>query len=214
MITILDLLISLLDKLGILGLMKERLLEAPRDTFHKLLDSLEALQVIYGLIDQMYLDYSRLQFDVASKVDQLDKLIALEADQRAAKAAAARAYYQRLVEIYQQHLVQWIGKHLSQSDQERINEAFQACILGEKNILSLFEHVADQIAKEATITRELLEKDQFEKANQRVMAFRTEMAPIRQKINTSMGVLIDLETTLSMHSHIQQTNSSSPNEHD
>ena len=196
---ILTLILDLLEKLGAFEYIKDKLLQAPSNILNEVINFLQEIEKVCDLINEMILDYLRLQIDPSTWEVQLDQLLQLEADPRMSKVAGASPIQSVLIKRYQKHLKSWFENKLSLSEQERITEFFQTYLLKEENIFSILEYVAQRISQEAKETRELLDTSQLEEAQRRITAFRTEIFPIRTKINTIKGQLMYIENMLSLH---------------
>jgi hypothetical protein len=190
----LDQILNLADKLGVIGTLKAKLLRQPQPAADKLVAVLGELSKIYGACDAELLRYLSLSFDPTGNIaDERAVLLTLEGGQLSLRANEARGHCQKIWNIYDHHLRRWFHEVLAPDEAAAMQELFQRLSYADSQMESAILELTRWLSREAEATLDLVDAGQLDEANRRIRAARKEVQGIREAIVRAMSELLKLQ---------------------
>ena len=190
----LDQILNLADKLGLIETLKAKLLRQPQPAADKLVAVLGELSKIYGACDAELLRYLSLSFDPAGNIaDERAALLTLEGGQLSLRANEARGHCHKIWNIYDHHLRRWFHEVLAPDEAAAMQELFQRLSYADSQMESAILELTRWLSREAEATLDLVDAGQLDEANRRIRAARKEVQGIREAIVRAMSELLKLQ---------------------
>ena len=190
----LDQILNLADKLGLIETLKAKLLRQPQPAADKLVAVLGELSKIYGACDAELLRYLSLSFDPAGNIaDERAVLLTLEGGQLSLRANEARGHCQKIWNIYDHHLRRWFHEVLAPDEAAAMQELFQRLSYADSQMESAILELTRWLSREAEATLDLVDAGQLDEANRRIKAARKEVQGVREAIVRTMNQFLTLQ---------------------
>ncbi len=177
------------DRLGAIEAVKRKLIAQPDPAAAQLVTVLEELSKIYGAMEDELTTYLSLFF-AESEQKQLAHeraaLARLEAGAIRARMSEARGRCGKIWNIYVRYLTPWFQRVLNPHESEHVSELFRELSEVDSHMVDAIAEIADWLTEEAKATLDLVEQNNYEDANARVVAARRVVRPMRERIADSM----------------------------
>jgi hypothetical protein len=177
---------------------KRKLIKQPDPAAAKLVTVLEELSKVYGSMEDELTTYLSLDFD-ESDPKQLAReraaLARLEGGAIRARMSEARGRCGKVWNIYVKYLTPWFDRVLKaqREEREQLRGLFRELSDIDSNMVDAIDDVASWLTDEASTTSDLLERNDLAAANERVLAARRQIRPLRQRIAEAMYQIRGLE---------------------
>jgi hypothetical protein len=186
--------LDLAEKLGIIQLVKDKLIRQPNVAADKLVAVLGELSKIYGALEAELVRYLSLSFDsVSNLADERAVLLTLEGGQLMARASEARGHCHKIGNIYQNHLSRWFHRVLAPQEAEAMEELFEDQSSSDWGMELAIRNLTSWLTADAEKTLDLVDAGTIDEANQQVKAARKEVQSTRQAISKTMSELVQLQ---------------------
>jgi len=190
----LDQILNLADKLGLIETLKAKLLRQPQPAADKLVAVLGELSKIYGACDAELLRYLSLSFDPTGNIaDERAVLLTLEGGQLSLRANEARGHCHKIWNIYDHHLRRWFHEVLAPDEAAAMQELFQRLSYADSQMESAIQEIMRWLSREAEATLDLVDAGQLDEANRRIKAARKEVQGVREAIVRAMNQFLKLQ---------------------
>lgn len=187
-------LFDLADRLGVIGMVKSKLLRQPEAAADNLVVVLGELSKIYQACDSELLRYLSLSFDPAGAVvEERAVLLTLEGGQLWTRAGEARGHCHKIWNIYQRDLSRWFHKVLAPDEAASMEELFKRLSYADSQMDLAISELAKWLTDRAQKTLDLVDAGKLDEANQIVKATRKEVLPTRQAIAKAMNGLLHMQ---------------------
>ncbi len=186
-------LVDLSDKLGIIQVVKSKLINQPDPAADHLFAALEEISKIYLALEIELTRYLSLTLEPDQKAEERKALIELEGGQITARMSAARGHCSKIFNIYQRYLTPWFQRVLAPEEQSMMQKLFSDLSVADRGMIDIISKVSMWLEARATETLNLIDADNFQSAKQRVRKAREEVAPARKAISTAMRRIRELE---------------------
>ncbi len=190
-------LVEIADKLGVIELVKNKLINQPDPAFDNLVVVLEEISKIYSSLDTELSAYLAIRFDPAmsprERQDAERRLIELEGGAVRARMAAARGHCSKIGNIYSRHLRGWFSMVLSPAENQLMRELFQSLEEYDGIVIGAIDSVAGWLADQAHVTLSHVRQDNWKEANRVIRQARWDILPDRRRIAEAMMRLRQLQ---------------------
>ncbi len=193
-----DSLVNLADKLGLLTAAKNKLIKRPDPASDKLIIVLEELTKILGTLNSEISKYLSVTFydgqEFKERAEERAHLVELEGGQIRARMALARGHCRKILNIYDKYLVTWFDDVLSPEESQNMRELFEGFAASDDNMIHAIDDVASWLSEQAEVTMNLVDDEEFNKANEKIKKARTEILNKRKSIAKAMSDLYDFQS--------------------
>lgn len=187
-------LVDLAEKLGVIQVVKSKLLRQPDPAADKLIAVLGELSKIYGSCEAELLRYLSLSFDpTGDVVNERTVLLTLEGRQLLSRTNEARGHCHKIWNIYQRYLHRWFHDVLAPDEAAMMEELFKRLSYADSQMESAIRELTTWLTNEAEKTLNLVDAGKHAEANQRIKAARKEVLPTRQALSKAMNSLLQLQ---------------------
>ena len=188
------LLIDLVDKLGVIQAVKDKLLRQPDPAADKLVVVLAELSKVYGVIEAELVRYLSLYFDPQQGLhEERTILLTLEGGQLRMRVGEARGHCHKIWNIYEKYLERWFHDALTPDEASMMKNLFESLIYADSQMLYALDELTKWLSQESQETLSLVDAGKLDEANGRVRAARKEILPARQAISKAMSDLLQLQ---------------------
>lgn len=192
-----DLLINLTDKLGIIDIVKSKLIKQPDPAAEKMAIALEEMAKIYGAINSELIQYLSIWFDETGNASDRGReyaiLIGLEGGEIKARLGKARGHCKKIGNIYNKFLSPWFHQLLSPEESGMMTDLFMSLDEFDGIMLDTIDALVSWLTDKAQRTLELVDNEMFVDANNFVRDARKEILPQRHAISDALSHLYELE---------------------
>src|SRR4051812_47779785 len=172
----LDQILNLADKLGLIETLKAKLLRQPQPAADSLVVVLGELSKIYGACDAELLRYLNLSFDPAGRIaDERAVLLTLEGGQLRTRTGEARGHCHKIWNIYQRDLHRWFNDVLAPSEASSMEELFKRLTYADSQMEVAISELTRWLTRQAEETLNLVDMGKLDEANQRIRSARKEV---------------------------------------
>jgi hypothetical protein len=187
-------LIDLVNKLGVIQIVKDKLLRQPDPAADKLIVVLAELSKVYGVIEAELVKYLSLYFDPQQGLqEERAVLLTLEGGQLYMRVGEARGHCHKIWNIYQKYLERWFHDALKPDEASMMKSLFENLTYADSQMLYALDQVTKWLSQESQDTLSLVDSGKLDEANTRVRAARKEILPARQAISKAMSDLMQLQ---------------------
>ncbi len=181
------------DKLGLLQVVKGKLLRQPDAASEKLLAALEEVRKIYQAFDQELTRYFALTLEPDQLAEDKRTLMELEGGQTAARMSAARGHCSRIENIYDRFLHPWFDRVLAPDESSLMAGLFSDLASVDNLLLDMIDQLAGWLAETAGKTLELVDKGDIPAAQKQIAEARRQTIRQRRAISTAMQRINETE---------------------
>lgn len=188
---------DLADKLGIIQVVKHKLIQERDPAVEKFIIALDEISKLYSATESELARYLSLwlEKDVKNK-EEREMLISLESGPLLLRWSSARGHCHKLNNIYRTHLDKWFDKLLKPDELAQIRELFSEFALVEGGFIQNLDSLTRWLSNRATETLNLLDNGNVDEANNLIRASRIEALPFRQHINKAMQEMLQAQADL------------------
>ena len=196
--SVLNPLVNLADKLGLLQAVRGKLTRQPHPAAQELGTVLEEIAKVYEAILSELSKYLSIAFYQGQlpeqRVLQRNELVELENSTRVViRLGDARGSCEKIMNIYDAFLHPWFSAELSPAETDMMHSLFRDLDKFDGIMLDAIQGFADWLSREATETLNLIDDDKVEEARQRILRTRKNVAPQRQEMLSAIRMLYDLQ---------------------
>jgi hypothetical protein len=186
--------IELADKLGIIQVVKGKLMRQPYPAADKLVTVLEELSKIYLAIDTELVRYLSLTFDPSGGLaEERAVLLTLEGGLVETRIGEARGHCQKIANIYTLYLDPWFHNILSPDEAEAIGDLFNQLSISDVGMVASLNAVGKWLTSVASNTLDLVDAKKYDEANAEIKAARRDVLPSRLAITKVLSDLRQLQ---------------------
>ena len=193
-----DSLVDLADKLGVVGAVKDKLIKQPDPASDKLVTALEELAKVFEALNSEISRYLSVTFyegqAFKERAEERAHLVELEGGQIGARMARARGHCKKIINIYDKYLTTWFDNVLSQKESHDMGVLFEALAESDAHMIDAIDEVAGWLSQQAESTLNLVDNDEFERAEEEVRKARAQILPKRKAIAKALNSLFELQS--------------------
>jgi hypothetical protein len=186
-------LVDISDKLGLIQVVKSKLLRQPDPASVKLLAALEEVKKIYQAFDQELTRYLALTLEPEEMAEDRQTLLELEGGQTAARMSAARGHCHRIGNIYQRFLNPWFQRVLEAEENNLMSRLFSDLASIDGLMLDMIDQMAGWIKEEARKTLTLVNNGDIQAAQKRIVDAHRQTIRQRRAISELMRRIYEIE---------------------
>jgi hypothetical protein len=193
-----DSLIGLVDKLGIMNAVKDKLIKRPDPAADKLITALEELAKVFGALNSEISTYLSVAFyegqGFKERAQERAHLVELEGDQIKARMARAKGHCKKITNIYDKYLTTWFDRVLSRDESQKMRELYWALAESDDYMIDAIDETSSWLSQQAEETLNLVDDDKFPAAADKVKRARAEVLPKRKAISEALTTLFKLQS--------------------
>jgi len=186
-------LVDISDKLGIIQVVKSKLVNQPDKAASHLLAALEEILKIYLVFESEITKYLALTLEPDEIGEERATLLDLESGKIVARMGAARGHCGKIFNIYDRYLRAWLKRILDPDENAMMEQLFNQMSLTDSIMLDVIDEVSNWLATEAEETLNLIDAGDVQAAQQRIRAARITVTPARRAIAGAMRKIRDIE---------------------
>lgn len=186
-------LVDISDKLGIIQVVKSKLVRQPDPAASHLLAALEEILKIYLAFESELTKYLALTLERDEIREERAILLDLESGKITARMGAARGHCGKIFNIYERYLKRWLKRALNPGEASMMHQLFVDMSLTDSMMLNVIDEISVWLATEAEVTLNLVDAGDFKSARQRVRKARIQVSPARKAIAEAMRRIRDIE---------------------
>lgn len=186
-------LVDISDKLGLIQVVKSKLVSQPDPAASKLLAVLSEISKIYLALEEELTKYLALTLEPEEVAGERTTLLELEGGKLNARMNAARGHCGRIYNIFTRYLSPWFKRILQPEEVSMMDTLFTQMSLTDSMMLEAIDNVTSWLTAEAGGVLDLVEQGNFTEAQRRVSAARREVLPARRAIAGAMRRIYDIE---------------------
>jgi hypothetical protein len=186
-------LVDVSDKLGLIQVVKSKLVSQPDPAASKLLAVLSEISKIYLAFDDELTRYLALTLEPAELAEEKTALLELEGGKIAARMNAARGHCGRIYNIFIRYLSPWFKRVLQPDEVSMMEDLFAQLSLTDSTMLEAIDNVSEWLMTESQSTLDLVAQNRFSEAQRRVSDARRAVLPARRAIASAMRHIYDIE---------------------
>ena len=186
-------LVDVSDKLGLIQVVKSKLVSQPDPAAAKLLAVLSEISKIYLALEEELTRYLALTLEPEEFADERATLLELEGGKLDARMNAARGHCGRIYNIFTRYLSPWFKRILRPEEVSMMDSLFAQMSLTDSMMLEAINNVSSWLTTEAQAVLDLLDQKKFVEAQQLISAARREVLPARRAIASAMRRIYDIE---------------------
>lgn len=188
-------LFDLADKLGIIQSVKAKLFDQPDVAAYKLAIVLGELSKIYVVCESELLRYLSITFNKdANMTEERKALLTLEGGQIMNRTQEARGHCHKIWNIYENYLNKWFNKILSEDEIAQMEGLFKSLSYADSQMDMALTELSRWLTSEAEKVLDLVDQEEYERANEIIRAARKEILPTRKAINAAMSRMQQLQS--------------------
>lgn len=108
--------------------------------------------------------------------------------------ARARGHCKKILNIYDKYLVTWFDDVLSPEESQDMRELFEALAESDTYMIAAIDEVSSWLSEQAEETLNMVDKGEFDKADDKVKKSRMEILNKRKSIAKAVTTLFDLQS--------------------
>jgi len=192
----LDSIINLAGKFGVLDQAKNKLMKQPDPAAEKLGEVLKELSKTYQAIDTELTNYLGIWFDandVKGVAAQRKILISLEGGNVKVRMAESRGHCSKIRSIYERFLSPWFARVLDDSENRDIKDLFENLTSFDLNIIFAIDELADWLQYRAGTVLDMIGNADYLGANQEIERDRIDVRDARVNLSVILMELFQLQ---------------------
>jgi hypothetical protein len=188
-------LVTIIDKLGIISTVKDKLLQHPDPAADKLVVVLEEVSKVFQALDSELSRYLSIAFDddPVRHMHERESLLKLEGGQIKSRVDEARGHCDKIENIYSRYLERWFACAVSPGEAKQLEELFGLLGTWDGGIIDILGEHSKWLTAEASAVLDLVDAGSYVEANTRIRAARKALLPSRRRLSDSMSELRKLQ---------------------
>jgi hypothetical protein len=186
-------LVEVSDKLGLIQVIKSKLVSQPDPAAAKLLAVLSEISKIYLAFEDELARYLALTLEQEELAEEKAALLELEGGKITARMNAARGHCGRIYNIFTKYLRPWFQRVLGSDEISMTESLFNQMSLTDSMMLEAINKVSDWLTTESEAVLDLISQDRLPEARQRITDARRAVLPARRAIASAMRRIHDIE---------------------
>jgi hypothetical protein len=190
-------LVDVADRLGILDLIKDKLISRPDPASDKLVVVLEEISKIYSSLDNELSSFLAIRFYDGmlpeEKKSALKQLYELQGGAVQARMSEARGHCSKIMNIYNRYLTGWFSRILDPTELREVEKFFNSLVYYDENMVDAIEQVGRWLGVQADLTLSHIHQGNWEQANRIIRKSAEDISADRKKIANVMSMMRKLQ---------------------
>jgi hypothetical protein len=188
-------LVDISDKLGLIQVVKSKLVSQPDPASSKLLAALGEISKIYQTFEEEITRYLSVTLEPDELAEEKRILLDLESGKIVARMGSARGHCGKIYNIFNRYLSPWFKRVLNSDEVSMMEQLFAQMSLTDSLMLDVIDEVSRWLSQEAEATLNLVEQGDLVAAQSRVSEARRQILPARRAISGAMRRIYDIEAS-------------------